>query len=114
MEASRLAAIATAHLPTPCVVMGATRAPDGSGGYTSTLVLKETTMCGLSGGVMQGDIAAEVAAKLQGRNAYRFRLPADTLASVGDEIVVIARRFELLSLAVAPGATLARGLAAEV
>jgi len=101
-------------MPMACSLMGVTRTPDGAGGYTEVPTLKQTTHCGLSGGVMVGEISAEVAAKLQGRNVYRFRLPSDSPAAIGDGLVVGARTFSLLSLACAPDATVQRGLCAEV
>jgi len=114
MEASDFQEVAASHLPLACTVVGVARSADGSGGWTNTETAKETTVCGLAGGVLQGDISADVAAKLQGRNAYRYRLPIGTSAVVGDRLTVGARTFDLLSLIAAPDATLARGLCAEV
>lgn len=109
MEADRLRAIAESHLKTPCEIHGAAEVEDGQGGWTKTPVIKETTRCRITAGGRVSEMAADIAAKLQGREVYGYKLPFASTVCVGDTIQAAGRIFEVLSLSQAPDGTLSLG-----
>ena len=109
MEADRRQAIAESHLPTPCTVSSVAPTADGQGGFTKPETVKETTVCRITAGGSVSDMSAPVADKLQGREAYRYKLPYASSVAVGDIITAVGQSFEVLSRSKSPEGTLTLG-----
>jgi head-tail adaptor len=87
-------------VPDTCWLQRITRTADGQGGFTEGWAVEATTVC--HAGRYTDQLEQNVAERLQGRAAYRLRLPYSIIPRLGDRIVTDERTFDVVGVARVP------------